>query len=464
MFERKVIEYIETHQLIPEGSHILVGVSGGPDSLVLLHLLKSWQELFKCQIVCAHVDHMFRGKESYDDYLFVEKTCKEWDIPFEGKQIDVAAYMNDSGESTQLAARNLRYAFFQEVMEKHHLDVLVLGHHGDDQVETMLMRLTRGSAEKARAGIPVKRPFASGCLARPLLCAARSEIESYVKQHELDPRMDPSNEKNDYLRNRFRHVVLPFLKKENPNVHEHFQRFSEELTDDEVYLQSLAAKELNGIWLERKMDGSVIDLVRLLMVPKPLQRRMIHLILNYLYIKRPSSLSAVHIDQLLTLFTNPHPSAELHLPDGLIVEKSYQKGIFRFFTNESPEYSIKLDVPGETILPNGYIIKAHYIKDEMSVLNGNHTFLLSASSVSLPLTARTRINGDRMTVKGLGGTKKLKGIFIDKKIPRQERTTWPVVVDQAGEIVWLPGLKKSVRESEHTQNETSFIYLEYKKA
>src|SRR4051812_34384449 len=101
MFERKVIEYIETHQLIREGSHILVGVSGGPDSLVLLHLLKSWQELFKCQIVCAHVDHMFRGKESFDDYLFVEKTCKEWDIPFEGKQIDVTAYMNESGESTQ---------------------------------------------------------------------------------------------------------------------------------------------------------------------------------------------------------------------------------------------------------------------------------------------------------------------------------------------------------------------------
>lgn len=464
MFKEKVLKTIYKNNLIQENSKLLVGVSGGPDSLVLLHFLQQVQPLFHYEIIVASVDHMFRGSDSFADYQYVEHICEQWGIAFEGKRINVPAYIEETGQSSQLSSRKLRFAFYQDMMDKHQASTLVLGHHGDDQVETVLMRLTRGATGKARAGISLKRPFHFGQLIRPFLEVTKDEIIEYASQHQLEPRYDSSNEKNDYVRNRFRHEVLPFLKKENRNVHEHVQRFSEELIEDEDFLQKLAMKELSAVWLRQESDYSLIQIDKVLAMPKPLQRRSIQLILNYLYLERPSSLSALHIDQLLALFLNPQPSAELHLPEGLIVEKSYQTCTFRFFRQESLEYSYLLQIPGETILPNGYKIKAHYIKDEVPLSRGNDSFILPEAAVQFPLTARTRHEGERMDVKGLGGTKKLKEIFINEKIPMLERNAWPIIVDQSGMVIWLPGLKKSSVESDLVSDESSLIYLEYKKA
>ena len=463
MFKNKVHHFIQKFDLIQENSKLLVGVSGGPDSLVLLHFLKHNQSIWNYDIIVAHVDHMFRGEESYEDYLFVEQTCKQWGIMFEGTRIDVPAYMKRTGESAELAARNLRFAFFEEMMKKHDCTTLVLGHHGDDQVETMLMRLTRGASGKARAGIPSKRAFVNGCIIRPFLVVTKSEIKDYASFYQLKPRLDPSNEENDYTRNRFRHEVLPFLKQENPLVHEHFQRLSEEIYEDENFFQEIVSSKMKNVWIEQRKDYATIKIDLLLVMSKPLQRRAIHLILNYLYLEKPSSLSAVHVHQLLALFLNPQPSAELHLPAGLIAEKSYNTCIFRFSKYESQNYSFLLQIPGETFLPNGYKIKAQYIEGSTSIIGGNDSFILPISDMSLPLVVRTRQKGDRMRVKGLGGTKKLKEIFINEKIPIFKRNEWPVVVDLNGQVIWLPGLKKSYIE-ETKQAKSSFIYMQYKKA
>ena len=297
---------------------------------------------------------MFRGEQSYEDYLFVEQICKKWGIAFEGTRIDVSAYMKKTGESTELAARKLRYDFFDELMKKFECTTLVLGHHGDDQVETMLMRMTRGASGKARAGIPIKRAFGNGFIVRPFLVVTKAEINQYATMYQLDPRLDPSNDKDDYVRNRFRHHVLPFLKQENPLVHEQFQRFSEEIYEDEDFFQELVARKMSEVWIEKTQEFAIINTDSILAMPKPLQRRAIQLILNYLYLERPSSLSALHIQQLLTLFLNPQPSAELHLPGGLIAEKSYSTCIFRFSKYESLEYTLLLQIPGDT-LPSEWI-------------------------------------------------------------------------------------------------------------
>lgn len=460
MFNKKVLEFIDKYHLLPKDSKLLVGVSGGPDSLVLLHFLKELQANSEFELIVAHVDHMFRGEESYRDYLFVEQTCEQWGIVFEGCRIDVPAYIKQTGESTQLAARKLRFAFFEEMMKKHACTTLVLGHHGDDQVETMMMRVTRGASGTARAGIPAKRTFGQGEIIRPFLVVTKGEINAYAAKHQLEPRLDPSNEKNDYVRNRFRHQVLPFLKQENPLVHEHFQRFSEEIYEDEAFFQDIVSRQMDSIWLEQTKEYAVIDLDSLLAMAKPLQRRMIQLILNYLYLERPTSLSALHIDQLFALFLNPQPSAEVHLPDGLIAEKSYHTCIFRFFTYNSQEYSCLLQIPGQTILPNGSAITVQSIEGVIPLIGGNDVFVLPTSMVSLPLTVRSRKEGDRIRLKGLGGSKKLKEIFINEKIPMVKRNSWPVVVDQMGQIIWLPGLKKSYIES-LVMNEKSFLYLQY---
>lgn len=462
MLKNKVLDIIHKYNLIQKNSKLLVGVSGGPDSLVLLHFLKHIQAMWNFDLVVAHVDHMFRGEQSYEDYLFVEQTCKNWGILFEGTRIDVPAYMKKTGESTELAARKIRYAFFGELMKKYECTTLVLGHHGDDQVETMLMRMTRGASGKARAGIPIKRAFENGFIVRPLLVVTKAEINQYAAKHQLEPRLDPSNEEDDYVRNRFRHHVLPFLKQENPLVHEQFQRFSEEIYEDEEFFQQLVTRRMKEVWLEITQEYAIINTDSLLVMPNPLQRRAIQLILNYLYLERPSSLSALHIQQLLTLFLNPQPSVELHLPGGLIAEKSYSTCIFRFSNIESLEYTLLLQIPGDTFLPNGYKIEAQYIEE--ASIGGNDSFILPVSSVTFPLTVRTRKKGDRMRVKGLNGTKKLKDIFINEKIPLYKRNGWPVVIDQTGQIIWLPGLKKSYIESETVTDESSFISLQFKKA
>lgn len=461
MLKKKVLDMIHKYNLIQKNSKLLVGVSGGPDSLVLLHFLRHIQAMWDFDLVVAHVDHMFRGEQSYEDYLFVEQICGKWGIPFEGKRIDVPAYIKETGESSEQAARKLRYAFFAELMKKQECTTLVLGHHGDDQVETMLMRMTRGATGKARAGIPIKRTFENGWIVRPLLAVTKEEINEYAAEHQLEPRLDPTNEEDIYVRNRFRHYVLPFLKQENPLVHEQFQRFSEEIYEDEDFFQELVARKMNEVWIEKTKEYAIISTDSVLVMPKPLQRRTIQLILNYLYLERPSSLSALHIHQLLTLFLNPQPSAELHLPGGLIAEKSYSTCIFRFSTYENQEYTLSLQIPGDTFLPNGYAIKAQYIEEVLD--SGNDSFIFSASSVALPLTVRTRKNGDRMRIKGLNGTKKLKDIFINEKVPMRERNGWPVVVDQTGQIIWLPGLKKSYIESDTVTDHSVFICLQLKR-
>ena len=252
MLERKVEAFLQRKQFAIENQGIVVGVSGGPDSLALLHFLWSARRKWNLQIVAAHLDHMFRGEESKNEARFVQEFCRERNIPFELKQIDVPRYQEIRGLSAEVAGRECRYDFFKEVLMKYQYPLLALGHHGDDQVETILMRLTRGSTGKARAGIPFSRKFHDALLFRPFLCLNREAIEGYCHFHQLDPRRDPSNELDIYSSNRFRKTVIPFLRKENPRVHEQFQRFSEDLESDESLLQELAAQKMNTVMKGKK--------------------------------------------------------------------------------------------------------------------------------------------------------------------------------------------------------------------
>ncbi|MGD6943849.1 tRNA lysidine(34) synthetase TilS [Cytobacillus gottheilii] len=444
MLDSKVKLFLNRRGFDLQHKRIAVAVSGGPDSLALLHYLKEKSAIFHIELLALHVDHMFRGEESLQDAQFVEQFCEKLDIPFKMERIDVPAYMKVTGKSGQVAARECRYRFFAEMMKNENFTYLALGHHGDDQAETVLMRLARGSTGAARAGIPFERKFAGGFIIRPFLCLSREEIEDYCREHQLNPRRDPSNEKDTYSRNRFRHHVLPFLRHENPQMHEQFQRFSEDLESDEDLLQELTFREMNKV-MEKKKDNEVrlaIDLF--LDMPMPLQRRGIQLILNYLYNEKPSSLSAVHIENVFSLIRNPHPSGVLHLPGGLIVKRSYRECSFSFQTKDLPQssYHYELFEPGKIDLPNGSSIEFEFTCSQHAK-DHSGSLLLSADSIPMPLIIRTRKNGDRIDLRGMKGTKKIKDIFIDQKVPRDERDQWPVLTDATGKILWLPGLRKS---------------------
>jgi len=462
MLEKKVLQFINNHELIQDHSRILVGVSGGPDSLALLHFLHQLRDEKSLYIVAAHVDHMFRGKQSYDELLFVQNICKQWNIEFVGKQINVQEKMNQYGTGLQETARKERYHFFSHVMKAKKLELLALGHHGDDQIETILMRLTRGSDWQGRAGIPVKRKFDIGYVIRPFLCVTREEINRYCSKYLLNPVQDPSNEKLDYSRNRFRIKVLPFLKEENHNVHLHFQRYSEEQHQDHQYLMELTVQQMNKLMKRKTKQYYEITISPFLTLPIPLQRRGIHLILNYLYKELPHSLSAIHIDAILRLISNKRtPSGILNLPKGLIVQRAYDICSFHFPSEKSFSYNYMWDLSQNIELPNGNIICTDEIEKSM---RGNDVFLLDTYKISTPLYIRTRMNGDRMRLKGTNGSKKIKDIFIDEKIPVFYRDDWPIVTSNDGEIIWIPGLKKSCHEAEWDEkNLTHFVLLKYQR-
>jgi tRNA(Ile)-lysidine synthase len=454
--------FIRKHQLLSTVRTAVIGVSGGPDSLALLHFLWKRSSLYNICIIAASFDHQLRGDESARELAFVQRFCEERAITFEGGQGDVASFQKKHHLSLQTAARSCRYAFFEKVMKKYNADALALAHHGDDQVETMLMRMTRGSEGFSSAGIPVRRPFAGGEIIRPFLGITKDQIEHYCKVEKLFPVYDPSNESEKYVRNRFRKNILPFLKQENPNVHERFQYLSETISEDEAYILELAKIELEKV-LIRQTEGKIeLSVSAFNKMPIPLQKRGITLILNYLYKFNPSSLSSVHKENFLGLLGSEHPSGSLHFPSGLVISRTYDRCLLSFEPIKSEEesafdYSLKL--PGCVELPNG-LLTAEITDREPALLRGKDVFVFSMNDVSLPLRVRSRRPGDRMAIAGVG-SRKLKDIFIDAKVPQEERKVWPVVVDANGNIIWLPGLKHNRR---HTINHSEhWVILRFQK-
>ncbi|WP_374719650.1 tRNA lysidine(34) synthetase TilS [Parageobacillus toebii] len=457
----EVYEFIKKHELLTPNSTVIVGVSGGPDSLALLHFFWSIRQEWNITLIAAHVDHMFRGKQSEEDMNFVKHFCAARGIICEAVQMDVPAFQRESKLGVQEAARQCRYRFFGELMKKYKAHYLALGHHGDDQVETILMRLVRGSTSKGYAGIPAKRPFYGGYIIRPFLAISRADIDAYCRQHQITPRHDASNDKDDYTRNRFRHHVIPFLKKENPRLHERFQSYSEMVMEDELFLEELAKDAMNKV-MEKQHDIITLKIEPFQAMPKPLQRRGIQLILNYLYKDIPSSLSSVHIHNIFTFLNRDHPSGRLDFPHGLKVIRSYDRCLFTFREEkEDISYAFELDIPAVLPLPNNHVIISeiweHYPKEQ----RGNDVFIIDPETVHLPLRVRTRRAGDRMTLKGTKGTKKIKEIFIEAKIPVYERDHWPIVEDAQGNILWVPKLKKSNFEATDV-TKASYIVLHYK--
>ncbi|KUP04246.1 hypothetical protein Q73_16060 [Bacillus coahuilensis m2-6] len=434
----KVRQFIDKERLLMGEEHVLVGVSGGADSMMLLSMLMALQKEKELKITVVTVDHMLRGEESYQDLEFVRAYCEQHGISFVGKQVNVKHALTAQKGSLQQVARDMRYGAFLETLKAVKATVLALGQHGDDQVETVLMGLTRGGTSKGY-GIPITRDFHGYPLIRPLLPLTKDDIYSFVQHHRIPYREDPSNQKEDYTRNRFRLHTLPFLKSENPKVHEHFLRFSKEQREDDDYLWELTSLNVKKCTYfgENRVELQ-IDAYR--SMPLPLQRRGIHLILNYLYQHKPLTLSAIHIDDVLDLISKPHPSGSLDFPRKLTVEKSYNCLIFSFSsTTKRIDDERELGV-GETIsLTDGKVLS-------LAITEGvkQSGVYLKPEEISLPLVIRSRKPGDRMQVKGLNGSKKVKDIFIDEKVPISLRNTWPLIFDQTGKLLWIPGIRKSV--------------------
>jgi len=412
--------------LLKEKDVIVVGVSGGPDSMALLYLLKEIRKKINISLVCSHVNHNVR-RESAKEKDFLEDWCLKNDILFESMVIE--KYGDDNFHNE---ARAIRYNYFESLVNKYHANYLMTAHHGDDLVETILMRLTRGSTLKGYGGFYQEVDKDNYKIIRPLVYATKSEIEGYNKKHKIPYVVDKSNRKDKYTRNRYRKVVLPFLKKEDSRVHEKFLKFSKVISEYDEYINNQAKKAFSRVYESDKLNISkYVELENLL------QDKVLYNLLEDIYQDDLMLVNDKHIGLIKKLIFSNKKNTYIYLPNNIKIVKSYE--FLEFIRDGENESNYNIELIDYAILPNG----KHLEIVESVDTNGNDICRLDSSEVSMPLYVRTRKHGDKMSLKGTDGHKKVKDILIDSKIPMKDRELWPVVVDSKDTIVWLPGLKKS---------------------
>ncbi|MDX8047714.1 tRNA lysidine(34) synthetase TilS [Gracilibacillus sp. S3-1-1] len=455
----KLMPFMKKHQLIHQDATVLVGVSGGADSLLLLHYLVNMKEQLRLKVIAVSVDHGLRGEESKEDVRYVKNICEQLQIPCITREVDVKSRKELHKEGTQVAARTLRYQAFEEVMQETKADFLALAHHGDDQVETVLMRLVRQSNPAALAGMPIKRRFAGGYIIRPFLPLSKEDIYQYCRELQLTPREDPSNQSITYTRNYFRLRVIPLLKEQESQVHHHVQEMTERMEEDQTYLLNEAEKMVEKV-VTYKDSLAFFDISAFQSYPIALQRRAFHLILNYLYKKVPTDLNIQHEKDFFALLDQQKSNVTVDFPKSLKISKNYQELRFYFRTDVNKEWEVHqtINVPSEITLPNDATLKVEYASDP--ICENSQTLHIPIECESLfPLSIRVRKPGDRMTVRGLHGRKKVKDIFIDEKIPVYLRDSWPLIFGADGSLLWMAGLKKAEIKGKRSVGE--YIVLTY---
>ena len=405
---------------------IVLGCSGGPDSMALFDLLLKVKKEKDIKIICAHVNHKQR-RESDEEEVWLESFCNKKKITFE--KMSITNYGDDNFHNE---ARNIRYNFFESLVKKYDAKYLVTAHHGDDLVETILMRIVRGSTLRGYSGFSEKVMKNGYTILRPLVLLTKAEIEEYCNKNNINYAVDKSNYSDKYTRNRYRKTVLPFLKEEDKNVHLKFLKYSKILEACSNYLDKVESEVIKEVYSDKK-----IDVLKFKSIDSVVQNGILNKILEEYYEDDLILISDTHTDLIKELIYSRKANAVIYLPNEVKVIKSYGYVHFERDTELIDSYEIELSDYAN--LPNGKNIK----KIDETSNNSNYCCRLNSKDIELPLIIRTRNYGDKMQVKGLNGTKKIKDIFIDSKIPLRQRDLWPIVTDSTGKVVWLPGLKKS---------------------
>ena len=426
---------IEDNFRFHNNDRIVIGCSTGPDSMALLDMLLKIREKYNLSIIVAHVNHNVR-KESYEEAEFIKKYCEEKKLVCESMVIE--DYGDDNFHNE---ARNIRYNFFENLVHKYDANYLMTAHHGDDLVETILMRMVRGSNLSGYSGFKTIVNMDGYYIVRPLIYYTKSELEEYDKENNVKYYIDSSNSKDKYTRNRYRKYVLPFLKEEEKDVHLKFLKFSNTLLEAEKFIDKARERAIN-----RVMEDDKINIEKFLLEDSYIQKEILYYLLSEFYQDDLILLSDRHINLILSLINSDKANSYINLPNEVIARKNYNYFEIIKEIEDIANYEIEFDEI--VMLPNNR--KIERIEDTTD--NSNNICRLNSSEISLPLIVRTRKMGDRISVKGLNGTKKVKDIFIDKKIPLLERDNWPIVVDSTGKVVWIPGIKKSKFDKKKTES------------
>ena len=391
---------------LPRGSRVLCALSGGADSVCLLHWLARQEDLTVC---AAHFNHQLRGEEADGDEAFVRALCERWNIPLTVGRGDVKAFARAEKRSVEEAGRVLRYKFLQETAEREGCGLIATAHNADDNAETMLLSLLRGTGLTGLAGIP----FRQGNVVRPLLDVTRQEILSYLDRHDLPHREDSSNSDETYARNRLRAQVMPVLRQLNSRAVEHMANTAAQLTEIDRYLDETARGLLTRA--EESPGRVSLPMEVLSQAPGVLRPRMIFQLLDRLGVGR-KDIRSVHLEAVLSL----SPGGSLDLPHGLIARREYDTLVLITRRDTGTSWAAFSPVEGLNPVP------------------GTGWGLVLEGPPWPGLTVRPRQTGDAVTLPN-GHTRSLKKLFIDRKVPRPGRDTVPIVADGDG-VIAVAGL------------------------
>lgn len=297
--EEVVLKTIEKYNLINANDKIVLGVSGGPDSLFMLNILNNLKEKLQIELVVAHVNHMLRS-EADEEEQFVKEFCKKIQVDFYSKRIEVAKYADNNKISLEEAGRKIRYEFFEEVAKQVNANKIAVAHNKNDKVETMIMHLLRGSGTAGLQGIQAK----TNKIIRPLIEIERKEIEKYCEEQKLEPRIDKSNFDNTYTRNKIRNIVIPYIKEEfNPNIIETMTRLSEVVTEENTFLNKLTETEYKKILIQKNEKEISLDLKKFNELDNIIKKRIILYTVSNLR-GGSQGIEKVHIEDIVKLCQN----------------------------------------------------------------------------------------------------------------------------------------------------------------
>jgi tRNA(Ile)-lysidine synthase len=438
--ERRVLDQIRKSRIFTPGEHVLVGVSGGPDSTALLSILSRLRPKLQIDLTVAHFDHMLRTRrEAGDDARFVKEVARALGVPLVTGAADVRASARRNHHSLEDTARRLRYAFLGEQALSSAASCVSVGHTMDDQAETVLLHLIRGTGLQGLAGMRARAPWPFGAgpdLARPLLRVYRRDTERYCRELGIEPRADPTNDLPIAARNRVRGELMPVLRRFNPRIEESIARLAATAGSESGYLDELARSYFSDI---ASITSSAVSISRrdLLAAHPAMARRLIRLALEQAR-GAAVDVETLHVETLRDALQQPPGSYSL--PAGLTATTNHRSLIIHSgpvpTARQIPE--TKLSVPGRT-RAGGWVISSEILPIPRSFREASpEEAYLDVASTGPDLTIRSRHPGDRLRPLGLGGDKKLQDILVDAKVPARERGGVPLLC-AGDQIAWVIG-------------------------
>jgi tRNA(Ile)-lysidine synthase len=457
--ESQVLQFINRHSLFYPGEKVVVAVSGGADSVCLLKILHRLQGELQISLHAAHLDHLLRGQESKSDAAYVARLCRKLAIPVTIEAADVKAYSKKRKLATEEAARELRYAFFARVMAEQDAGSVAVAHTRNDNVETILLHLLRGTGISGLRGLQPRSILQVGeerlrvNVIRPLLDLSRADTETYCNQLRLKPRVDSSNASTNFTRNRIRHELIPLLQTYNSRIDDALLRLSGIARDEMEFLEEQTAQVWSEI-AEEEGGGLSLDVSRLTLLPGVLQNQVLRWAIKFLC-GDTRDIEAEHIEDMAKFMRKP-AGKMMALPHGIRLHKGY--GRLMVTLDESApcpfpplEETYDIKVPGETVLP-GWVVRARVSGKLPKKFDRGFSASFDLDCTGRELAVRRFGKGDSFQPLGMKDRKSVSRFMSDSRIPRAWRNSVPLVCS-GDRIIWVAGwrMDESVKITSSTR-------------